>query len=87
MRVPSKDEKVVDKERTLSSMSMWYGRSNPLPVDRITHPYLVSVANAIRDSILNALITLTRLNQLLTTGKMMIVILTRRMVARERTRR
>jgi hypothetical protein len=86
MRVPSKDEKVVDKERTLSSMSMWFGRSNLLPVDRITHPYLVSVANAIRDSILNALISLTRLNQLLTTTKM-IVILTRRMVARERTRR
>ena len=83
MRVPSKDEKLVDKDRTLSSMSMWYG--NPTS-QWIESPYLVSVANAIRDSILNALISLTRLNQLLTTTKM-IMMLTRRMVARERTRR
>ena len=87
MRVPSKDEKLVDKVRTLSSMSMRYGRSNLLSVDRITHPYLVSVANAIRDSILERVDPTYKIQSTTVTTAKMIVILTRRMVARERTRR
>ena len=80
-------KKLVDKERTLSSMSCGTADPNSSQVDRITHPYLVSVANAIRDSILERVDPTYKIQSTTVTTAKMIVILTRRMVARERTRR